>query len=96
MYVCTNFRALITALVLCAKSQDSLLSVSVRRVLVVFSTVLDSWAEESRVLRHVTMVVESKSEIPWRMRHKSDELENCFDSKQSPTRSSALFGLVHY
>ena len=35
------------------QSQDSLLSVSMRRVLVVFSNVLDLRAEEGRVLRHV-------------------------------------------
>ena len=33
-----GFMVLITALVLCARSQDSLLSVSVRRVHVAFST----------------------------------------------------------
>ena len=38
MYVCMGFMALITALVMCAMSQDSLLSVSVRRAHVVFST----------------------------------------------------------
>ena len=38
---------------LCARSQDSLLSVSVRRVRVVLSTLLELRAEESRVLRHV-------------------------------------------
>ena len=53
MYVRMGFMALITTLVLCARSQDSLLSVSVRRVHVVFSTVLDLRAEESRFLRHV-------------------------------------------
>ena len=37
-YACTGFMALITTLVLCARSQDSLLSVPVRRVHVVFST----------------------------------------------------------
>ena len=37
-YVCMGFVALITALVLCATSQDALLSVSVRRVHVVFPT----------------------------------------------------------
>ena len=36
-----GFMAHITAMVLCARSQDSLLSVSVRRVLVVISTLLD-------------------------------------------------------
>ena len=45
--------ALITTLVLCARSQDSLLSVSMRRVLVVISTLLDLRAKESRVLRQV-------------------------------------------
>ena len=38
MYVCMGFIALITVLVLCARSQDSLLSVSVRRAHIVFST----------------------------------------------------------
>ena len=52
MYVWA-FMALITTLVLCAKSPVSLLSVSVRRVLVVFSALLDLRAEESRVLRQV-------------------------------------------
>ena len=37
-YVCMGFMALITALVLCARSQDSLLSVAVCRINVVFST----------------------------------------------------------
>ena len=46
--------ALITALVSCARSQDSLLSASVRRVLVVFWTP-DLRAEESRALRHVKL-----------------------------------------
>ena len=36
--VCMGFMALITAMVLCARFQDSLLSVSVRRVHAVFST----------------------------------------------------------
>ena len=36
-YECMGFMALITAMVVCAKSQRSLLSVSVRRVHVVFS-----------------------------------------------------------
>ena len=35
MYVCMGFMALITAMVSCARSQDSLLSESVRRVQVV-------------------------------------------------------------
>ena len=52
MYVWV-FMAIITALVLCAKSQDSLLSVSMRRALVVISTLLDLRAKESRVLRQV-------------------------------------------
>ena len=39
MYVYMGFMALITTQVLCAKSQDSSLSVSVRRLHVVFSTV---------------------------------------------------------
>ena len=38
MYVCVGFMAFVTALVLCARSQDSSLSVSVRRADVVFST----------------------------------------------------------
>ena len=37
MYICV-LMALITTLVLCARSQDLVMSVSVRRVLVVFST----------------------------------------------------------
>ena len=37
-YVCMGFMALIAATVLCARSQDSLLSVSVLRIHVVFST----------------------------------------------------------
>ena len=37
MYVCMGFMALIIALLLCAMSQDSLLSVSVRRLHFVFS-----------------------------------------------------------
>ena len=37
-YVCMSFIALITALVLCARSQDPLMSVSARRVHVAFST----------------------------------------------------------
>ena len=45
--------ALITALVLCARPEDSLLSVSVRRILVVITTLLDLRAEEGRVLRYV-------------------------------------------
>ena len=38
MYVCMGFMALITAMVLCTRSQDSALSVSVRRMHVVFTT----------------------------------------------------------
>ena len=38
VYVYIGFMALVTALVLCDKSQDSLLSVSVRRVRIAFST----------------------------------------------------------
>ena len=38
LYVCIGFTALITAMVLCARSQDSVLSVSVRKERVVFST----------------------------------------------------------
>ena len=45
--------ALITTLVLCARSRDLVMSVSVRRVHVVLSTLLDLRAEESRVVRHV-------------------------------------------
>ena len=44
--------ARITALVLCARSQDSLLSVSMCRVHVVFATA-EFREEESRILRHV-------------------------------------------
>ena len=44
---------LITTLVSCVGSQDSLLSVSVRRVVIVFSTLMDITAEESRVPRDV-------------------------------------------
>ena len=40
-------------LVLCARSQDLVMSVSVHRVHVVLSTLLDLRAEESRVVRHV-------------------------------------------
>ena len=52
MYVWV-FTALITTLVLCARSEDPSMSVSVRRVHVVFSTILDLRAEECRVVRHV-------------------------------------------
>ena len=52
MYV-RGFMALITTLVLCARSQDSVMSVSVRRVHVVLSTLVGLRAEESRVVRHV-------------------------------------------
>ena len=45
--------ALMTTLVLYARSQDSLLSVSVRKVLVVISTLPDLRVEEIGVLRHV-------------------------------------------
>ena len=38
MYICVGFMALITAMVLFATSQDSVISVSVRRAHVVFST----------------------------------------------------------
>ena len=51
-FVCV-FMALITTLILCARSQDLVMSVPVRRVHVVLSTVLDLRTEESRVLRHV-------------------------------------------
>ena len=47
------FMALIATLVLCARSQHIVMSVSVRRVHVVLSTLLDLRAEESRVIRHV-------------------------------------------
>ena len=52
MCASTGFMALITALVLFARSQDSLLFVSKCRVHIVFSTI-GFRAEESRVLRHV-------------------------------------------
>ena len=55
MYVCMGYMALITGLILCARSQDLLLSVSVRRVLVVISSLLDLRAEKGRVLRHVKL-----------------------------------------
>ena len=38
MHICMGFMALITAMALCAESQDSLLSVSVSMVHAVFST----------------------------------------------------------
>ena len=41
------------ALASCARSPDSLTSVSVRMVRVVFSSRLDVRADESRVIRHV-------------------------------------------
>ena len=50
MYVCVSI-ALIITLVLCARSPD--LVMPVLRVLVLFSNILDLWAEESRVERHV-------------------------------------------
>ena len=49
--LCMGFMALITTLVLCARSQD--LVMSVRSVHVVLSTLPDLRAEESRVVRHV-------------------------------------------
>ena len=52
MYVWV-FMALITTLVLCTRSQDFIMSVSVRRVHAVLSTLLDLRADESRVVRHV-------------------------------------------
>ena len=52
MYVWA-FMALIATAVLCARARDLLLSVSVRTVVVVISTLLDLRAEESRVRRHV-------------------------------------------
>ena len=45
--------ALITTLTLCARSQDLVMSVSVRRVHVALPTLLDLRAGESRVVRHV-------------------------------------------
>ena len=39
--MCMYFVPFITAMILCAMSQDSLLSVSMRKVLVAFSTLLD-------------------------------------------------------
>ena len=45
--------ALRTTLVSCARARDSLLSVSVRRALAVFSTPLDLRAEKSRVVKHL-------------------------------------------
>ena len=50
MYVCV-FMALITTLVLCARSQDLVMSMSVRRYMS-FSWLLDLRAEENRVPRH--------------------------------------------
>ena len=47
------FMALITTLVLCASSQDFVMSVSVRRVHVILSTLLDLRAEERRVVRRL-------------------------------------------
>ena len=58
MYVCVGFMALITAIVLCVRSQDSLLSVSVRRVHVVFSTVRFKAGRKSTKL-------EDMNEIPF-------------------------------
>ena len=55
LYVCMFFMAPITTMILCARFQDSVLSVSVRRARVV-SRLLDLRAEESRVLRHVCIV----------------------------------------
>ena len=52
MHVCMAFMALTFALVLCARSRDSLLSMSVRRIHVLFSNA-GLRAEKSRVLRHV-------------------------------------------
>ena len=50
-----GFIALITVMVLCARSQDSVLSVSVGRVHVVSRLLLDLGAEERRVIRHVKL-----------------------------------------
>ena len=52
MYVYV-FMALVTTLVFYARSQDSIISVSVRKVNVVFSTVGFLRPEESRVVKHV-------------------------------------------
>ena len=53
MYVCV-LMALTTTLVLCARSQDLVMSMPVRRVgYTSFSRPLDLRAEESRVVRHV-------------------------------------------
>ena len=55
-HVCIDvwvFMAVITTLVLCVRSQDLLLSVSTRRVLVVIPTLPDLRAKESGVLRQV-------------------------------------------
>ena len=52
LYVCTCFMALIIILVLCVRSQDLVMSVSLRRVHVV-SRLLHLTAEESRAVRHV-------------------------------------------
>ena len=51
MYVCV-FTVLITTLILGARSQDLLISASVYRIHVVFSTA-GLRVEESRVVRHV-------------------------------------------
>ena len=58
MYAHMGFMALITALALCGRTQDSLLSVSERRVHVVFSTAgfkgggkLCPWTREIAALR---------------------------------------------
>ena len=45
--------ALTITLVLCARSEDTVMPLSARRVHVVFLTLQDLRAEESRVLRHV-------------------------------------------
>ena len=53
VYVFVGFMALITAMVLCVKSQDSLLSVSVSVGSMSYFRLLDLRVEESRVLRHL-------------------------------------------
>ena len=52
LFVCV-FMALITTLAFCARCPDLVMSVSVRRVHVVLSTLPDLRADESRVVRHV-------------------------------------------
>ena len=52
LFVCMGFMALITTLVLCARSQDSVMSCQCVGYMSFFG-LLDLRAEESRVLRHV-------------------------------------------